>query len=71
MMIDSLPEVQRLSDTEKFQLASELWDQLSTSDAIEPDAAIVRLLEQRYADFKAGLHPSSRWDELKKRIGKL
>ena len=71
MLIDSLPEVQRLSDTEKFQLASELWDQLSTSDTIEPDPAIVRLLEQRYSDFKAGSHPSSSWDELKKRIGKL
>ena len=69
-MIEHLPEVQRLTDAEKFQLASELWDQLSTSDTIEPDPAIVQLLEKRYSDFKAGLHPSSTWDEIKRRIGK-
>ena len=69
-MIEQLPEVQRLTDTEKFQLASELWDQLSVSKEIDPDPAIVQLLEQRYSDFKAGTHSSSPWAEIKRRIGK-
>jgi hypothetical protein len=69
-MIEQLPEVQRLTDTQKFQLATELWDQLSVSESIDPDPAIVHLLEQRYAAFKSGNHSSSTWSEIKTRLGK-
>lgn len=69
-MLEQLPEVQRLSDSEKFQLATELWNELSDSPNIPVDPAIVALLEERNAAFKAGKHPSSPWDEIKKRLSK-
>jgi putative addiction module component (TIGR02574 family) len=69
-MVERLPEVQRLTDAQKFQLATELWDQLAASESIDPDPAIVRLLEQRYTSFKAGNQPSTPWSEIKSRIGK-
>ena len=70
-MIEQLPEVQRLTPTEKLQLASELWEELSCeSAAVEPDPGIVKLLEKRYSDYQAGLYSSSSWKEVKQRIGK-
>ena len=71
-MIERFPEVQRLTNMQKLELATELWNELSSeSDALEPNPGIVQLLEQRYADYKTGLQPSSPWDEVKRRIGKL
>lgn len=69
-MIERLPEVQRLTDAQKLQLATELWDQLAASESVDPDPEIVRLLEQRYAAFKAGSQTSASWSEIKTRIGK-
>lgn len=70
-MIEQLPEVKKLSPREKFLLASELWEELSTvPNAMEPDPAILRLLAQRYAEFKEGQHPTSSWEEIKKRLEK-
>jgi putative addiction module component (TIGR02574 family) len=70
-VIEQLPDVQKLSATEKFQLATELWDELSNDpEAIEPNPFVVQLLEQRYADYKAGLEGTSTWSEIKQRIGK-
>lgn len=69
-MIEQLPEIQRLSESQKIELATELWDELNRTPVVEPDPAIVHFLEQRYAEFKAGGHPSSSWEEVKRRIGK-
>jgi putative addiction module component (TIGR02574 family) len=71
-MIEQLPEVQKLTPKQKFQLASELWDEISEQDdAAEPDPAIVELLEQRHAEYKSGRQPSSSWEDVKRRLGKL
>ncbi|TLD70513.1 hypothetical protein FEM03_12370 [Phragmitibacter flavus] len=70
IMIEQLPEVQQLTNDEKFQLATELWEQLSTSSDITPNPEIVGLLEQRHADFKAGSHASRPWTDIKTVIGK-
>ncbi len=69
-MIEQLPEIQRLSESQKIQLATELWDELNRVPSAEPDPVIVRLLEQRYAEFKAGTHAWSSWGDVKRRIGK-
>ncbi len=69
-MIEQLPEVQRLNNEEKLQLATELWDQLTNFWDLTPDPEIVCLLKQRQADFKSGKQPSRPWSDIKAMIGK-
>ena len=69
-MIEQLPEIEQLTDNQKFELATELWAQVSTSETLTPDPSIVDMLQERYAAFKSGLHSATPWESIKRRIGK-
>jgi hypothetical protein len=49
MILDKVPEVQRLSRDEKWALIDELWQQLLPPPDHEPRAEIVALLDARAA----------------------
>lgn len=66
-MLEQLPEIQRLTEREKFQLASELWDHLAVAEP-EADPAIVELLEHRHAEYLAGREPARPWLEIKRDV---
>ena len=71
MLLDQLPQVKSLSKAQKFELAGELWDEVTAeADLFEPHPDVLKLLETRYQHWQD--HPESAvsWDELKRRLGK-
>lgn len=70
-MIEQLPEVQKLTPIQKYQLALELWNEVGEDPAaVEPDPAILSLLNERYGKFVSGEDAGISWEEFKRRIGK-
>lgn len=52
MLLEKLPDVQSLPPQEKWRLIDELWTDLARQlEAAPPDANVVALLEQRFADY--------------------
>lgn len=68
MILEQLPEVQRLPDVEKRQLAEELWQAVGEGDAVEVDPAILALLDARLADYAANPDAVSTWKEVEARV---
>lgn len=55
MVLETLPEVQSLSRSDKEALASELLDELHAPETTDSqDAALLELLDQRYQAYLAG-----------------
>ena len=54
MLIEKLPDVQALPPEQKWLLIDELWRELVRAvESAPPDAAVVGLLEKRFADYTA------------------
>lgn len=69
MILDQLPEVQRLSFAEKWELIDELWKEVEQSLSAEPsDPDVVSLLRERMSEFERDPSTGVSWDELKKRL---
>lgn len=68
MILDKVPDVQRLSDDEKWLLIDELWQELLPRADHEPRPEIVALLESRMAEYRANPQSASPWSEVKARL---
>jgi len=68
MIIEKLPAVQRLSESEKLALAAELVEQATLGESGEPDPRIVEILDERLAEFRRHPENASSWAEVKARI---
>jgi len=69
MIADKVPGIQTLSPQEKLLLANELWDQVEADQSDQPaHAAIIELLDQRFADFQRDPSTAVRWEDFKSRI---
>ncbi len=68
MILEQLPEVQKLPADQKRQLAEELW--LSADDANETtvDPVILELLDQRLAQYEADPLAASSWQQVRERV---
>ena len=68
MIVEQLPEVQKLSPERKLALAAELFENATDSTVEDPDPEIVRLLNERLADYEKNPGSASPWSEVKARI---
>jgi putative addiction module component (TIGR02574 family) len=69
MILDSLPEVNRLSPAEKLQLASEIWDDLAGQpDRVPMSAAQLEELERRMEEHRRAPDQVTTWEAIKQRI---
>jgi hypothetical protein len=68
MIVEQLPEVQKLSPERKLALAAELFEDTTDSTVENPDPEIVRLLEERLAEFRTNPASASPWTAVKARI---
>jgi putative addiction module component (TIGR02574 family) len=68
MILEHIPEVQRLSADEKWKLIDELWNELLPSAEIEPRPEIVALLDQRMREYRADPSLGRPWAEVKARL---
>lgn len=71
MILETLPEVQALSEKEKSLLAQELMDELhAPCTTPEQDEAILEVLEQRMAAYERGEMKAISWSDLKAKLQK-
>jgi putative addiction module component (TIGR02574 family) len=68
MILEKVPDVQRLSEADKWLLIHELWDELLPPPDQEPSEKIVALLDRRMAEYRANPSCASAWDEVKERL---
>ena len=69
MLLEKLPEVQSLPPEEKWRLIDELWNDLARQlEGAPPDANVVALLEQRFADYLADPSQARSADEVFTRL---
>ncbi len=68
MILDKVPDVQRLSSDEKWMLIDELWRELLPPPEHEPRAEIVALLKARMAEFRLNPAVAVPWAEVKARL---
>lgn len=71
MIVERIPAIQALSTAEKYTLMGELWDEVEGHQNDIPfDDAVVDLLEQRFAAYRANPNTAMSWDDFKKQLGK-
>jgi|GEM_PF-3202478 len=68
MVIDSLPEVQRLPSERRLELAAEIIEQATKGDGNAPDPEIVAALNERYQDYQDNPDNVTPWRDVLKRI---
>ncbi len=69
MIIDTIPELRKLSNSEKLLLINELWDSLSSQEDVLPvPESHKKILDERLRDHEANPEPVSTWEEVKSRI---
>ncbi len=68
MIVEQFPEVQRLSPERKLALAAELFEDATDCHAEQPDPQIVKLLDERLAEYRENPSSASAWNEVKARI---
>jgi putative addiction module component (TIGR02574 family) len=69
VILERLPDVQKLSANEKLLLASELWDELEANPTEVPvSAEVVEELDRRMEHFKNHPDEFTTWESVK---GKL
>lgn len=68
MILETIPEIQKLSSEEKLQLANELWEELEKLDDSSIDPAIIELLESRMAQYRDDPSTARTYEEVKKDI---
>lgn len=68
MILELLPEVQRLPAAQKRQLAEELWQATDGGEELGVDPAILELLDARLAEHAANPNAVSSWKDVETRI---
>lgn len=68
MILEKVPDVQRLSREEKWLLIDELWQELLPPPEHEPRPEIIALLESRMEEYRANPALGSPWAEVKARL---
>ncbi|OQY98157.1 MAG: hypothetical protein B6D35_12885 [Candidatus Brocadia sp. UTAMX2] len=69
MIIDTIPQLKKLSNTEKLLLTNELWDSLSLQeDALPVPESHKKILDERLRDHEANPEQGFAWKEVKFRI---
>ena len=68
MVVDEYPELQRLSPERKLTLAAELFEDVTDCTAEKPDPEIIKLLDDRLAEYEKDPSSGSPWSEVKARI---
>ena len=69
MIAEKLPDLKKLTVSEKKQLLEELWDDIRHSEEELPiESSTLQLLEQRREEYIADPDSASTWEEVKKRL---
>jgi len=69
MILETIPQIGRLSPRQKLALAGELWDEVTAMSELFPVCPeTVALLEARYADYQRDPAGALSWDEFKKQF---
>ncbi|MBM4064501.1 MAG: addiction module protein [Planctomycetes bacterium] len=69
MIIDTIPELRKLSNSEKLLLINELWDSLSSQEDVLPvTESHKKILDERLKEHEANPEQGSTWEEVKSRI---
>ena len=69
MIKEKIPELQKLSTADKFALAVELWDELSSkSDEIPITEDQLNELDRRFEEYRQNPDKVVTWEEVKARI---
>jgi putative addiction module component (TIGR02574 family) len=69
MIKDKIPELQKLSTSDKFALAVELWDELSSnSEEIPVTEEQLNELDRRFEQYRRDPEKVLTWEEVKAKI---
>jgi putative addiction module component (TIGR02574 family) len=68
MILDKVPDVQRLTRDEKWQLIDELWGQLLPPPGERSQTEIAALLEERMEEYRRDPSQGVPWAEAKARL---
>lgn len=69
MIKETIPELQKLSTADKFALAVELWDELSSNpDEIPVTEEQLNELDRRFEEYRQDPDKVVTWEEAKARI---
>jgi putative addiction module component (TIGR02574 family) len=69
MILESIPEVKRLTSAEKLLLVSELWDDLAAHPSEVPvSREIIDELNRRMEDYRRDPSQVTTWEAIQKRI---
>lgn len=69
MIKEKIPELQRLSPAEKFALAIELWDELSSNpDEIPVTEQQLNEMDRRFEEYQRNPDKVVSWEDVKARI---
>jgi putative addiction module component (TIGR02574 family) len=68
MIVEQLPEVQKLSPEDKLVLAAELFEEAADCSAEAPDQDMLAILNERLAEYRANPEAAAPWSEVKARI---
>jgi len=69
MIKETIPELQKLSTADKFALAVELWDELSSDpDEIPVTEEHLSELDRRFEEYRQDPDKVVTWEEAKSRI---
>ena len=68
MIVEQYPELQRLSPERKLALAAELFEDATDCTAAQPDPEIIKLLDQRLAEYEWDPSSASPWSEVRARF---
>jgi putative addiction module component (TIGR02574 family) len=69
MILESIPEVRRLTPAEKLQLVSELWDDLASQPANVPvSAEIIAELDRRMAEYHRDPSRVTSWEAIQRKL---
>ena len=68
MVIERLPEIQNLSNEEKWVLVDELWADLTGEPNQVPDPAIMEELQRRLTHCEAHPETATTWETVRDRL---
>ncbi|HLC16538.1 MAG TPA: addiction module protein [Thermodesulfovibrionia bacterium] len=69
MVIDTIPEIKKLSVSEKWLLFNELWDMLTSDNDILPVSNLHKnILDERQKKHELNPYEGSSWEEIRNKI---
>ena len=69
MIVETIPEIAKLSAKDRYILANELWDQVASDETSIPfDDAVGELLESRKAEYDVDPSAVVSWEDATKKL---